>query len=222
VTPDGRWLDADEQAAWRGWLDTYRLLIPVLDRQLQLSRVSLTEYEVLVCLSEATDQRLRMSEVADRTLATRSAITRTVDRLVARGWVRRLKSMQDQRGAYANLTGPGAQALAELAPGHVKAVRENLIDLLTPAEMEALRSIGRRVKQRLAGRDGWSPRTSADETDAAEGAFADLTGSDLGESDLGESELGESDPPGPDTPGSGIAGVDTTAGDERVIAGPDR
>ena len=217
MTPDGRWLDADEQAAWRGWLDTYRLLIPVLDRQLQLSRVSLTEYEVLVCLSEATDQRLRMSEVADRTLATRSAITRTVDRLVARGWVRRLKSMQDQRGAYANLTGPGAQVLAELAPGHVKAVRENLIDLLTPAEMEALRSIGRRVKQRLAGRDGWSPRTSADETDAAEGAFADLTGSDLGESDLGES-----DPPGPDTPGSGIAGVDTTAEDEPVIAGPDR
>jgi DNA-binding MarR family transcriptional regulator len=257
VTPDGRWLDADEQAAWRGWLDTYRLLIPVLDRHLQLSRVSLTEYEVLVCLSEATDQRLRMSEVADRTLATRSAITRTVDRLVARGWVRRLKSMQDQRGAYANLTGPGAQALAELAPGHVKAVRENLIDLLTPAEMEALRSIGRRVKQRLAGRDGWSPRTSADETDAEEGTFADLTGSDLtgsdltgselwesdlgesdltgsdlGESDLtgsdltgsdlGDSDLTESDPPGPDTPGSGIAGVDTTAGDEPVIAGPDR
>ena len=81
---DDRWLSADEQAAWRGWLDTYRLLIPVLDRQLQASRVSFTEYEVLVCLSEAPGQRLRMSEVADRTLATRSAITRTVDRLVAR------------------------------------------------------------------------------------------------------------------------------------------
>ena len=101
VSTDDGWLDADEQAAWRGWLDTYRLLIPVLDRQLQVSKVSFTEYEVLVCLSESTELRLRMSEVADRTLATRSAITRTVDRLVARGWVRRVKSLQDQRGAYA-------------------------------------------------------------------------------------------------------------------------
>ena len=182
MTSDERWLDADEQAAWRGWLDTYRLLIPVLDRQLQVSGVSFTEYEVLVCLSEATDQRLRMSEVADRTLATRSAITRTVDRLVARGWVRRVKSMQDQRGAYANLTESGAQALAELAPGHVTAVRQNLIDLLTPAELEALRTIGGRVKRRLAGRDGWSPRLSPaetdPETDPEDGHIADSTGED--------------------------------------------
>ena len=192
---DDRWLSADEQAAWRGWLDTYRLLIPVLDRQLQASRVSFTEYEVLVCLSEAPGQRLRMSEVADRTLATRSAITRTVDRLVARGWVRRVRSTLDQRGAYANLTESGAQALAELAPGHVQAVRQNLIDLLTPAELEALRTIGQRVKRRLAGRDGWSPRTSPDETD-------------------GDDTAGATDPTDP------VA--DTAGEDEPAIAGPDR
>ena len=192
---DDRWLSADEQAAWRGWLDTYRLLIPVLDRQLQASRVSFTEYEVLVCLSEAPGQRLRMSEVADRTLATRSAITRTVDRLVARGWVRRVRSTQDQRGAYANLTESGAQALADLAPGHVQAVRQNLIDLLTPAELEALRTIGQRVKRRLAGRDGWSPRTSPDETD-------------------GDDTAGATDPTDP------VA--DTAGEDEPAIAGPDR
>ena len=192
---DERWLSADEQAAWRGWLDTYRLLIPVLDRQLQASRVSFTEYEVLVCLSEAPGQRLRMSEVADRTLATRSAITRTVDRLVARGWVRRVRSTQDQRGAYANLTESGAQSLADLAPGHVQAVRQNLIDLLTPAELEALRTIGQRVKRRLAGRDGWSPRTSPDETD-------------------GDDTAGATDPTDP------VA--DTAGEDEPAIAGPDR
>ena len=192
---DDRWLSADEQAAWRGWLDTYRLLIPVLDRQLQASRVSFTEYEVLVCLSEAPGQRLRMSEVADRTLATRSAITRTVDRLVARGWVRRVRSTQDQRGAYANLTESGAQSLADLAPGHVQAVRQNLIDLLTPAELEALRTIGQRVKRRLAGRDGWSPRTSPDETD-------------------GDDTAGATDPTDP------VA--DTAGEDEPAIAGPDR
>ena len=236
MTPDERWLSADEQAAWRGWLDTYRLLIPALDRQLQASRVSFTEYEVLVCLSEATDQRLRMSEVADRTLATRSAITRTVDRLVVRGWVRRVRSMHDQRGAYATLTEPGAQALAELAPGHVKAVRQNLIDLLTPAELEALRTIGRRVKDRLAGRDGWSPRTSfvendgrdeaPDETDetgeaveTAETTGPDLTGSDWRETDLPGPELPGSELPGSELPGPDLPGSEPPA---PGIAGPDR
>ena len=225
MTPDERWLSADEQAAWRGWLDTYRLLIPALDRQLQASRVSFTEYEVLVCLSEATDQRLRMSEVADRTLATRSAITRTVDRLVARGWVRRVRSMDDQRGAFATLTEPGAQALAELAPGHVKAVRQNLIDLLSPAELEALRTIGRRVKDRLAGRDGWSPRTSFVENDARDGAPEDTdetgeavetaettgpdpTGPGLRETDLPGPDWRETELPGSEPPAPGIAGPD--------------
>ena len=242
MTTDERWLDADEQAAWRGWLETYRLLIPVLDRQLQVSRVSFTEYEVLVCLSEATDQRLRMSEVADRTLATRSAITRTVDRLVARGWVRRVRSLQDQRGAYANLTESGANALAELAPGHVNAVRENLIDLLTAAELDALRSIGGRMRQRLAGRDGWSIRTPSAETDGADAgvvdagvvdagvvdagvvdaADAEAIGSDPMESDPSGSEAAGPDTPGPETAGPRLVVTAATGQDEPVIVGPGR
>jgi len=247
MTTDERWLDADEQAAWRGWLETYRLLIPVLDRQLQVSRVSFTEYEVLVCLSEATDQRLRMSEVADRTLATRSAITRTVDRLVARGWVRRVRSLQDQRGAYANLTESGANALAELAPGHVNAVRENLIDLLTAAELDALRSIGGRMRQRLAGRDGWSIRTPSAETDGADAGVVDAgvvdagvvdagvvdagvvdavdaeaIGSDPMESDPSGSEAAGPDTPGPETAGPRLVVTAATGQDEPVIVGPGR
>jgi len=212
VSTDEGWLDADEQAAWRGWLDTYRLLIPVLDRQLQVSKVSFTEYEVLVCLSETTDQRLRMSEVADRTLATRSAITRTVDRLVARGWVRRVKSLQDQRGAYASLTEAGAHALAGLAPGHVKAVRDNLIDLLTPAELDALRSIGGKVKLRLAGRDGWSPRITSAGPDPADEIAADPVCSDPTDASRQQSE-----PSGP-----GVGAPDITEEIERVSTGPDR
>jgi len=71
----------------------YRLLLPALDRQLQSeSRANFTDFEVLVHLSEAPQRRLRMSELADRTLSTRSAITRTVDRLAARDWVRRVRA----------------------------------------------------------------------------------------------------------------------------------
>ena len=152
-----QWLNAGEQAAWRAWLDTSRLLLPALDRQLQTeSQASFTDFEVLVHLSEAPNRRLRMSELAHHTLSTRSAITRTVDRLVAREWVRRIRSTDDQRGFYAELTELGADVLAEIAPGHVAAVRDYLIDLLTDDELAALRSIGRRVRRRMSEKTGKS------------------------------------------------------------------
>lgn len=152
------WLNGPEQAAWRAWLDMYRLLLPAFDRQLQSeSRAGFTDFEVLVHLSEAPDRRLRMSELADRTLSTRSAITRTVDRLVDREWVRRRRSPNDQRGYFAELTDLGADVLAEIAPGHVAAVRSYLIDLLTDAELAALRSIGEKVRGRMGNRAGSPP-----------------------------------------------------------------
>lgn len=149
------WLNEGEQQAWRAWLDMYRLLLPTFDRQLQSeSRASFTDYEVLVHLSEAPGRRLRMSEVADRTLSTRSAITRTVDRLVGREWVRRVRSQDDQRGYFAELTDLGGEVLTEIAPGHVAAVRANLIDMLTEPELASLRSIGEKVRLRLGVRSG--------------------------------------------------------------------
>lgn len=159
--PSAKWLDAEEQAAWRAWLDTYRLLLPTLDRQLQNeSQASFTDFEVLVHLSEAAGRRLRMSEVADRTISTRSAITRTVDRLVARGWVARVRSSDDQRGFYAELTDLGVGVLQEIAPGHVAAVRANLIDLLDESELAALRNIGEKVRGRVGGRGSTAVATS--------------------------------------------------------------
>ena len=150
-----RWLGNGEQAAWRAWLDMYRLLLPALDRQLQSeSKASFTDYEVLVHLSEAPGRRLRMSELADRTLSTRSAITRTVDRLVARQWVVRVRCEDDQRGFYADLTDHGAEVLEDIAPGHVDAVRAYLIDLLTEPELAALRAIGDKVRNRMGTRAG--------------------------------------------------------------------
>ncbi|MET0966155.1 MAG: MarR family transcriptional regulator [Nakamurella sp.] len=156
------WLNSGEQAAWRAWLDTYRLLLPALDRQLQTeSHASFTDFEVLVHLSEAVDRKMRMSEIADRTISTRSAITRTIDRLVARGWVSRVRSTDDQRGYFAELTDLGAEVLREIAPGHVAAVRANLIDLLTESEMASLRDIGDKVRSRLGGRAGGAANASS-------------------------------------------------------------
>lgn len=150
-----RWLSPPEQSAWRAWLEMYRLVVPVLDRQLQAAGgLALSDYEVLVCLSEAPEGRLRMGLVADRTVSTRSAISRSIDRLVARGWVRRERSGEDQRGFYAALTETGVDALAGLAPAHVATVRSTLIDLLDPTELAVLDRIGQKVRRASTGAPG--------------------------------------------------------------------
>ncbi len=145
-----RWLDADQQVAWRAYLDGTRMLFAELDRQLEADAgISLTDYELLVRLSEAPGHRLRMRDLAEATLSTRSGVTRAVTRAENAGWVRRVECEDDRRGMNAELTQAGLTKLAASAPGHVEAVRQNLIDLLDDAQLEQLRRIGTAVQQRI-------------------------------------------------------------------------
>lgn len=148
-----RWLSDDEHTAWRAYLDATRLLLTALDQQLvRDAGLSFTDFEVLVALSEAPDQRLRMSSLADAVMTTRSAVTRAMARLVNAGWVERTPCADDRRGAWANLTESGAAKLAAAAPGHVEAVRADLVDLLDPAELAALASGFAKARRRLTSR----------------------------------------------------------------------
>lgn len=150
----GQWLDPDEQAAWRAYLDGTRLLLKELDRRLTAeSGLSLTDYELLVRLAEAQDGTLRMRELADLTLATRSGVTRAVTRAERAGWVRRVECGDDGRGTNAELTDAGRAVLSAAASGHVAAVRSGLIDALTPEQVDQLRRIGAAI-QEAARRDG--------------------------------------------------------------------
>lgn len=134
-----RWLDGAEQQAWRAYLDATRLLVRALDRQLEDGAgISFTDYELLVQLSEAPDQRLRMRDLADAALSTRSGMTRAVTRLERVGWVRRVECEEDRRGMYAELTPSGCAKLAASAPGHVAAVRAHVFDELTAAQWQQL------------------------------------------------------------------------------------
>jgi DNA-binding MarR family transcriptional regulator len=144
------WLDPAEQAAWRAYLDSTRLLIQALDRQLEADAgISLLDYEVLVKLSEAPERRMRMRDLADVTLSTRSGTTRAVTRLEHTGWVRRVECADDKRGMEAELTDEGAAKLAATAPGHVAAVRAHMFDLLTPRQVENVRAVGARMRDHL-------------------------------------------------------------------------
>jgi len=98
----------------------------------------LAEFDVLMQLSLAEGQRLRMNELADRVVLSRAGITRLVDRLVADGSVARIKCASDARGAYAVLTDPGRARLDEARPGHFAAVRRHFLGSFAKPELEAL------------------------------------------------------------------------------------
>jgi DNA-binding MarR family transcriptional regulator len=128
------------------------LLFDALDRQLTVqSAMPVGYYEILVNLSEAPDGRARMGELAQRTRSSRSRLSHAVDRLEERGWVERGECPTDRRGQTARLTDAGLEALAAAAPGHVDAVREHLIDRLTPQQVTQLEQITTAI---IAGIDG--------------------------------------------------------------------
>ncbi|MEU1964995.1 transcriptional regulator, MarR family [Micromonospora sediminicola] len=150
-----RWLDEREDRAWRGYRRMRRLLDLELARELmQDAGLSEPDYDVLSDLSETPDQRMRLSELADRMLWSRSRLSHHISRMQQRGLVVREECATDGRGSVVTLTPAGRRAVEAAAPGHVAAVRRHLIDLLTPAELAALGTLSQRVVDRLAGRPG--------------------------------------------------------------------
>ncbi|ORV54105.1 MarR family transcriptional regulator [Mycolicibacter engbaekii] len=147
---DTRWLSQKEQRMWRGYLDSTRLLLRSLDRQLTAdSGLSLSDFEILALLSEAPERRMRMNELADITVTTRSGVTRAVKRLTDAGWVRQVRCEEDKRGQYAELTESGINKLRTAAPGHVAAVRAGLFDSLSPREVELFSHSYARIRDNL-------------------------------------------------------------------------
>jgi len=138
-----QWLSADEQRAWRNYLEATKVLMDALDRQLQRDAgMPHAYYEILVRLSEAEDRSLRMSELADSTLSSRSRLSHAVARLEERGWVVREDCLTDRRGQIARLTDAGFAVLAAAAPGHVAAVRRLMVDALSPKQLAAVAEVG--------------------------------------------------------------------------------
>jgi DNA-binding MarR family transcriptional regulator len=148
-----RWLDADEQRAWRAWLNSTQLLHDRLDRDLTRDTgISHAYYEILVALSETPGRMMRMSELADRCLSSRSRLSHAVARLEERGWVRRQVCPDDGRGQLAVLTDEGFAALEAAAPVHVESVRTHLFDQLSPEQVVAMRDLGETLLRHLGPR----------------------------------------------------------------------
>jgi DNA-binding MarR family transcriptional regulator len=145
----GQWLDAEQQAAWRAWLEGSALLEDALGRDLVEVGLTFSEYDILVQLSEQEDRSLRMSELAGLVLHSRSRLTHTVSRMEARGLVRREPCEEDKRGVRCTMTEAGMQALVAAAPHHVGSVRQHLVDVLDRDEFLALGAAMAKVRDRL-------------------------------------------------------------------------
>jgi DNA-binding MarR family transcriptional regulator len=149
-----RWLDDDEQQTWRAFIAGTQLLFDQLDRELQRDAdIPHAYYQILVMLSESAHRMMRMSELAEMTLSSRSRLSHAVARLEQKGWVRREMCPTDRRGQLAVLTDEGYAALVAAAPAHVESVRTHLFDQLTAAQVHQLRQIAGRLVAHLKEAD---------------------------------------------------------------------
>ena len=140
------WLTDEQQAAWRPFIALLLRLPAALDAQLQRDAgITNFDYLVLSGLSETPSRTLRMSELAAIANSSLSRLSHVVSRLEARGWVRREPCPGDGRFINAVLTDDGWQKVLTTAPGHVTAVRELLVNVLTEEEFEQLGAISAKV-----------------------------------------------------------------------------
>ncbi|MEU8221344.1 MarR family transcriptional regulator [Kribbella sp. NPDC048915] len=147
-----RWLDAEQQLAWRAYLLGTARLMAKLDDDLRQFGLGLNDYEILVRLSEAPDRRLRMADLADRLHQSRSRLTHTVGRLENAELVRRTSCTSDKRGVWAELTEAGLALLEQAAPYHVEGVRENLVDLVSAEDFAAVGRVFDAVSEHIGQR----------------------------------------------------------------------
>ena len=167
ATGEPRWLDDHQQHSWRALMMGMTLLIERLDDDLRREfSMSLTEYEVLVRLSERPGRAMRMAQLADAMAHSRSRVTHTVARMEAVGYVTRGTTPEDGRGVVATMTEKGYDLLVRAAPCHVESVRRNILDLVPAEDFAAVGRVFDRVSDHLVNRHPevgaphltWSPR----------------------------------------------------------------
>jgi DNA-binding MarR family transcriptional regulator len=139
-------LDPTELGAWRGFLRVHAAITKELDAELMREhRLPLSSYEVLLFLHDAPDGRMRMSELAEGVLLSRSGLTRLVDRMVREGLVRREPCTEDARGYFAVITDDGHELFRRARATHLDGVRERFLSHFSPDELRAMGALWEKV-----------------------------------------------------------------------------
>ena len=141
-----------EHAAWSGLLGTFGRLSALIDADLRgRFGISHVEFEALLRLSLSRDGRLRLRDLAERSILTRSGMSRAVERLERSGLVRRIRAAEDRRGAYAELTVAGRDLFASAAAGHADFVRARFLSLFSEDELGRMAAFWERVAASAEG-----------------------------------------------------------------------
>lgn len=136
----------NELGVWRSFLRAHARIVRALEAELgEAHQLPLASYDVLVQLTEAPDRRLRMTELADRVLLSRSGITRLVDRLEREGLVRRDPCLDDARGLYAVATDEGVDRLRTASRVHLDGVMRQFVGRFSADELADLGRLLERV-----------------------------------------------------------------------------
>lgn len=139
--------------AWRSYLQSHASILRALDAELVAEQGMTTrDYEVLLYLAQAPDRKLPMSALAERTMLTRSGITRLIDGLVACGLIERVSCRSDARVSYAQLTDPGYEKLREAGCTHIASIRRLFLEHFSAEELDQLAELLSRLPG--ARRDG--------------------------------------------------------------------
>ena len=148
-------LSSEEFTVWAGFLQSHAALARDLDADLRAAHgLPLTDFEILLWLANRPCERMRMAALADSVLLSPSGLSRAVERLEARGLVRRIPCTDDRRGSYAALTEPGINLVRIAGATHAAGIRHRFLDRLTPEETRSLKAIWDRL---LAGNDSRCP-----------------------------------------------------------------
>ncbi|TCK26495.1 MarR family transcriptional regulator [Pseudonocardia endophytica] len=135
-----------EMASWRSFLRAHAAITKTLEGELEIEQqLSLAAYDVLVQLSEAPGRRLRMTELADAVLLSRSGVTRLVDRLEKVGLVARSRVADDGRGVAAELTEQGLNRLRTAAVTHLRGIRVHFAEQLDEDDLADLERVTRKL-----------------------------------------------------------------------------
>ncbi len=144
-----RWLSQDEQALWQNFILAQQDLDRVISADLAGSALSHADYAVLVGLSGGDSAGIRVGRLREWIGWESSRLAHQLRRMENRGLVTRCPAAEDGRGTLVSITEEGLARIRAAAPGHVRTVRANFLDLMTPDEQAVLRTVFERVAQTI-------------------------------------------------------------------------
>jgi DNA-binding MarR family transcriptional regulator len=143
------WLSPLELQAWRSYIMASRRLWDALESDLTQHDLSMSDYEILVHLSEAPDRQIRMSELAESAMISKSRLSHRMKVMELAGWVSRKVCEKDKRGQFAVMTDKGWNAIVKAAPDHVASIRARFVDHLSAKDQEDLARIFETVSVKM-------------------------------------------------------------------------